>query len=161
VNVFEQATGKQAAAIDLKQYNATAIPAALNRTSNYLTHPVFNTHHSESQMMRYIKSLENKDLSLNTSMISLGSCTMKLNAATEMIPVSWPEFGGLHPFVPIDQTAGYQQILTELNQYLCAVTGFTACSLQPNSGAQGEYAGLLTIREYHKSRNEAHSEILC
>jgi glycine dehydrogenase len=159
VNVFEQATGKQAAAIDLSN-TTLAIPAALNRTSNYLTHPVFNTHHSESQMMRYIKSLENKDLSLNTSMISLGSCTMKLNAATEMIPVSWPEFGGLHPFVPIDQTAGYQQILTELNQYLCAVTGFTACSLQPNSGAQGEYAGLLTIREYHKSRNEAHRNIV-
>lgn len=159
VNVFEQATGKQAAAIDLSN-TTLAIPAALNRTSNYLTHPVFNTHHSESQMMRYIKSLENKDLSLNTSMISLGSCTMKLNAATEMIPVSWPEFGGLHPFVPIDQTAGYQQILTELNQYLCAVTGFTACSLQPNSGAQGEYTGLLAIREYHKSRNEAHRNIV-
>jgi glycine dehydrogenase len=111
-------------------------------------------------MMRYIKQLENKDLSLNTSMISLGSCTMKLNAATEMIPVSWPEFGGLHPFAPANQTAGYQQIIDELNQYLCAVTGFTACSLQPNSGAQGEYAGLLTIRAYHKSRNEVHRNIV-
>ncbi|WP_295232947.1 aminomethyl-transferring glycine dehydrogenase [Sediminibacterium sp.] len=158
VNVFEQVTGKQSAALELN--NAPALPTALVRTSTYLTHPVFNTHHSESQMMRYIKSLENKDLSLNTSMISLGSCTMKLNAATEMIPVSWPEFGGLHPFVPINQTAGYQQILTELNQYLCAVTGFTACSLQPNSGAQGEYAGLLTIREYHKSRNETFRNIV-
>lgn len=159
VKVFEQVTSKQSAALELNN-TATALPSSLSRTSTYLTHPVFNTHHSESQMMRYIKSLENKDLSLNTSMISLGSCTMKLNAATEMIPVSWPEFGGLHPFVPINQTAGYQQILTELNQYLCAVTGFTACSLQPNSGAQGEYAGLLTIREYHKSRNETFRNIV-
>lgn len=111
-------------------------------------------------MMRYIKQLENKDLSLNTSMISLGSCTMKLNAASEMIPVTWPEFGGLHPFVPASQTAGYQQIIHELNDYLCKVTGFTACSLQPNSGAQGEYAGLLTIRAYHAARNEAHRNIV-
>ncbi|MBT9483325.1 aminomethyl-transferring glycine dehydrogenase [Sediminibacterium sp.] len=159
VKVFEQVTGKQSTGVDTNN-TPTSLPTALARTSTYLTHPVFNTHHSESQMMRYIKSLENKDLSLNTSMISLGSCTMKLNAATEMIPVSWPEFGGLHPFVPINQTAGYQQILTELNQYLCAVTGFTACSLQPNSGAQGEYAGLLTIREYHKSRNETFRNIV-
>jgi glycine dehydrogenase len=159
VKLFEGITGKSAGTIAPAE-NALAIPASLQRTSAYLTHPVFNTHHSESQMMRYIKSLENKDLSLNTSMISLGSCTMKLNAATEMIPVSWPEFGGLHPFVPVNQTEGYQQILKELNDYLCAVTGFTACSLQPNSGAQGEYAGLLTIREYHKSRNEAHRNIV-
>lgn len=159
VKVFEEVTGKQSAALAFND-TATALPTTLSRTSPYLTHPVFNTHHSESQMMRYIKSLENKDLSLNTSMISLGSCTMKLNAATEMIPVSWPEFGGLHPFVPINQTEGYQQILKELNQYLCAVTGFTACSLQPNSGAQGEYAGLLTIREYHKSRNETFRNIV-
>ncbi|HLD53737.1 MAG TPA: aminomethyl-transferring glycine dehydrogenase [Sediminibacterium sp.] len=159
VKVFEQVTGKQSTGVDTNN-TPTSLPTALTRTSAYLTHPVFNTHHSESQMMRYIKSLENKDLSLNTSMISLGSCTMKLNAATEMIPVSWPEFGGLHPFVPINQTEGYQQILTELNQYLCAVTGFTACSLQPNSGAQGEYAGLLTIREYHKSRNETFRNIV-
>lgn len=159
VKVFEQVTGKQSTGVETNN-TPSALPTALTRISTYLTHPVFNTHHSESQMMRYIKSLENKDLSLNTSMISLGSCTMKLNAATEMIPVSWPEFGGLHPFVPINQTAGYQQILTELNQYLCAVTGFTACSLQPNSGAQGEYAGLLTIREYHKSRNETFRNIV-
>ena len=100
-------------------------------------------------MMRYIKSLENKDLSLTHSMISLGSCTMKLNAATEMMPVSWPEFADLHPFVPAEQAAGYHQIFEELATYLCECTGFTACSLQPNSGAQGEYAGLLTIRAYH------------
>ncbi|MEN9701439.1 MAG: aminomethyl-transferring glycine dehydrogenase, partial [Bacteroidota bacterium] len=110
--------------------------------------------------MRYIKYLENKDLSLNTSMISLGSCTMKLNAATEMIPVSWPAFSSLHPFAPNHQTLGYQELAKELSAYLCETTGFTACSLQPNSGAQGEYAGLLTIRSYHQARNEAHRDIV-
>jgi glycine dehydrogenase len=130
------------------------------RTSSYLTHPVFNTHHSESEMMRYIKSLENKDLSLNTSMISLGSCTMKLNAATELIPVSWPEFSSIHPFTPASQTKGYQYMISKLEDYLSKITGFTACSLQPNSGAQGEYAGLLTIRAYHQSRNESHRNIV-
>ncbi len=133
---------------------------SLKRTSGYLSHPVFNTHHSESQMMRYIKSLENKDLSLNTSMIALGSCTMKLNAATELIPVSWPEFGGIHPFAPASQTKGYQYIISKLEDYLCKITGFTACSLQPNSGAQGEYAGLLTIRAYHAQRNDSHRNIV-
>ena len=127
----------------------TAINPALQRTSEYLTHPVFNTHHSESLMMRYLKTLENKDLSLVHSMISLGSCTMKLNAASEMIPVSWAAFANMHPFAPKAQAAGYYQIFEELEQYLCEITGFTACSLQPNSGAQGEYAGLLAIRNYH------------
>ena len=159
VELFETLTGKKAAALNAATKNA-AIPAQLVRTSDYLTHPVFNTHHSETQMMRYIKQLENKDLSLNTSMISLGSCTMKLNAATEMIPVSWPCFGGLHPFAPASQTIGYQEIVKELSAYLCQTTGFTACSLQPNSGAQGEYAGLLTIRSYHAARNEAHRNIV-
>ena len=130
------------------------------RTSAYLTHPVFNTHRSESQMMRYIKSLENKDLSLNTSMISLGSCTMKLNAATELIPVSWPEFSSIHPFAPASQTKGYQYMIAKLEDYLSTITGFTACSLQPNSGAQGEYAGLLTIRAYHADRKESHRNIV-
>ena len=130
------------------------------RISTYLTHPVFNTHHSESQMMRYIKSLENKDLSLNTSMISLGSCTMKLNAATELIPVSWPEFSAIHPFAPASQTKGYQYIITKLEDYLSKITGFTACSLQPNSGAQGEYTGLLTIRAYHADRKENHRNVV-
>ena len=130
------------------------------RTSAFLTHPVFNTHHSESQMMRYIKSLENKDLSLNTSMISLGSCTMKLNAASELIPVSWPEFSAIHPFAPASQTKGYQYIIAKLEEYLCKITGFTACSLQPNSGAQGEYAGLLTIRAYHAERKESHRNVV-
>ena len=111
-------------------------------------------------MMRYIKSLENKDLSLNTSMISLGSCTMKLNAATELIPVSWPEFSSIHPFAPASQTKGYQYMINKLEDYLSKITGFAACSLQPNSGAQGEYAGLLTIRAYHADRNESHRNIV-
>lgn len=130
------------------------------RTSAYLTHPVFNSYHSESLMMRYIKSLENKDLSLNTSMISLGSCTMKLNAATELIPVSWPQFSAIHPFAPASQTKGYQYMITKLEEYLSKITGFNACSLQPNSGAQGEYTGLLTIRAYHAARNESHRNIV-
>ena len=159
VALFEKLTNKKAAAQNAAIKNAN-IPASLVRTSTYLQHPVFNTHHSETQMMRYIKQLENKDLSLNTSMISLGSCTMKLNAATEMIPVSWPCFGGLHPFAPSEQTKGYQEIAKELSDYLCETTGFTACSLQPNSGAQGEYAGLLTIRSYHEARNQTNRNIV-
>lgn len=136
------------------------IPSALTRTSDFLTHPVFNIHRSETEMMRYIKALENKDLSLNTSMISLGSCTMKLNAATQLIPVSWPEFNNIHPFAPSDQWKGYQKIISELEKWLNNITGFTATSLQPNSGAQGEYAGLLTIRAYHADRNNAHRDII-
>jgi glycine dehydrogenase len=136
------------------------IPAALRRKSAYLTHPVFNSHHSESQMMRYIKKLENKDLSLNTSMISLGSCTMKLNAASEMIPLSWPHWSNIHPFAPLNQAEGYQFIIDELEKYLCEITAFDACSLQPNSGAQGEYAGLLAIRSYHESRGEHHRKVM-
>lgn len=133
---------------------------ALKRTSSFLTHPVFNTHRSESQMMRYLKSLENKDLSLNTSMISLGSCTMKLNAATELIPVSWPEFSAIHPFAPVSQTEGYQEIIHTLEKFLSVITGFDACSLQPNSGAQGEYTGLLTIRAYHANNKQSHRNIM-
>lgn len=136
------------------------IPLALVRTSDYLTHPVFNIHRSESQMMRYIKQLENKDLSLNTSMISLGSCTMKLNAATEMIPLSWNHWSRMHPFAPAEQAGGYLEMIKELSTYLCEITAFDACSLQPNSGAQGEYAGLLTIRAYHESRGDHHRNIM-
>ncbi|MEY4097956.1 MAG: hypothetical protein RL170_800 [Bacteroidota bacterium] len=157
VGLFEKITGKKASS---KTAGAPSIPASLVRTSTYLQHPVFNTHHSETQMMRFIKQLENKDLSLNTSMISLGSCTMKLNAATEMIPVSWPAFSSMHPFAPSSQTLGYQEIAKELSAYLCETTGFTACSLQPNSGAQGEYAGLLTIRAYHEHHKQAHRNIV-
>jgi glycine dehydrogenase len=136
-----------------------SLPQALTRTSTFLTHPVFNSYHTESDMMRYIKRLENKDLSLMHSMISLGSCTMKLNAATEMIPVSWAEFANIHPFAPSTQTLGYQQLFKEIEEYLCECTGFTACSLQPNSGAQGEYAGLLTIRAYHEANGNANRNI--
>jgi glycine dehydrogenase len=140
------------------QYS-TKVPAILVRETAFLTHPVFNSHHTESEMMRYLKRLENKDLSLVHSMISLGSCTMKLNAATEMIPVSWPEFGGLHPFAPAKQTKGYALIINELEQYLSEITGFAACSLQPNSGAQGEYAGLLVIKALHENNRQGHRNI--
>ncbi len=138
----------------------TAIPSALQRTSSYLEHPVFNTHHSETQMMRYISKLEKKDLALNTSMISLGSCTMKLNAATELMPLSWPEFSSIHPHAPADQTVGYQQMIDELAEDLCTITGFDACSLQPNSGAQGEYAGLYTIKKYHQANGDDQRDII-
>ncbi len=134
-------------------------PSALIRKSPYLTHPVFNMHHSEHEMLRYIKRLENKDLSMVHSMISLGSCTMKLNATTEMIPLSWPEFANIHPFAPRSQAAGYLEMIGRLEDWLKEITGFTGVSLQPNSGAQGEYAGLMTIRAYHQSRNESHRKI--
>jgi glycine dehydrogenase len=158
--VFAEATGKTFTQNNAVEPTTYKFDEALKRTSSFLLHPVFNTHHSESQMMRYIKFLENKDLSLNTSMISLGSCTMKLNAATELIPVSWPEFSRLHPFAPADQTTGYLQMITELENYLSTITGFAGTSLQPNSGAQGEYAGLLTIRAYHASRGESHRNVV-
>ena len=124
------------------------------RASKYLQHPVFNSHHSETEMMRYIKKLEIKDLSLNRSMIPLGSCTMKLNAATELFALSWPEFGAIHPFVPADQAEGYHQLISELEKDLCEITGFAGISFQPNSGAAGEYAGLMVIRAYHISRGD-------
>jgi len=143
-----------------EEHISTHIPSELQRSSSYLSHPNFNTHHSESRMMRYIKQLENKDLSLNTSMISLGSCTMKLNAATEMIPVSWEGFSRLHPFAPAEQTKGYSFIIDELAHYLNVITGFDACSMQPNSGAQGEYAGLLTIRNYHIANGDQHRNVM-
>lgn len=156
VAIFKKATGKEIG-IRIEGPDETyGWQPGLKRTSDYLSHPVFNTHHSESEMMRYIKMLENKDLSLNTSMISLGSCTMKLNAATELIPVSWPEFSAIHPFAPAAQTKGYQYIISSLENYLSVITGFNACSLQPNSGAQGEYAGLLAIRAYHAAHGESH-----
>ena len=136
------------------------IPSALTRTSEYMLHPVFNSYHSETEIMRYLKMLENKDLSLTHSMIALGSCTMKLNAATELFPVSWPEFNKIHPFAPEDQTGGYNYIIKELERLLCVITGFAACSLQPNSGAQGEYAGLLSIRGYHQSKNESKRDVI-
>lgn len=135
------------------------IKPELLRRSPYLTHPVFNTHHSEHEMLRYLKMLENKDLSLVHSMIPLGSCTMKLNATAEMIPITWPELGQLHPFVPIEQAQGYAKIFQDLEKWLCEVTGFDAVSLQPNSGAQGEYTGLMVIRAYHHDRGDYHRNV--
>ncbi|RUO57931.1 aminomethyl-transferring glycine dehydrogenase [Pseudidiomarina insulisalsae] len=137
----------------------TSIPVELVRQSEILKHEVFNTHHSETEMLRYIKKLENRDLSLNHSMISLGSCTMKLNATAEMIPVTWPEFGQLHPFCPQEQASGYYELLQTLSNWLVDITGYDAMSMQPNSGAQGEYAGLLAIQKYHESRGEGHRNI--
>jgi glycine cleavage system P protein (glycine dehydrogenase) len=139
---------------------ALKAPAALVRTSDYLTHPVFNSHHSETKMMRYIRRLERKDVGLDTSMIPLGSCTMKLNAAAEMLPVTWPEFSKMHPFVPRDQAQGYAQVFQELEDALCRITGFAAVSLQPNSGAQGEFAGLMTIRAYQRDRREGRRNVV-
>jgi glycine dehydrogenase len=139
---------------------AGALPRALRRTSPFLTHPVFNSHHSETKMMRYIKSLERKDVGLDTSMIPLGSCTMKLNAASEMIPVTWPEFSRMHPFAPRSQAEGYTQVFRELEEAVCRLTGFAAVSLQPNSGAQGEFAGLMTIRAYHRDRGEGRRNVV-
>jgi glycine dehydrogenase len=136
-----------------------SMPAGLSRTSGFLEHPVFNRHHSEHEITRYIKQLESKDLSLVHSMISLGSCTMKLNATTEMIPLSWPEWNSIHPFVPAWQAEGYYGLMNNLTHWLKEVTGFAGISLQPNSGAQGEYAGLMTIRAYHKSRSDDHRNI--
>jgi len=131
----------------------------IGRTSKFLQHPVFNRYHSETEMLRYIKRLESRDLSLTASMIPLGSCTMKLNAAAEMFPVSWPEFAKIHPFAPIKQTRGYQKLFEQLETWLAEITGFAGISLQPNAGSQGEYAGLLVIRAYHESRNESHRTV--
>jgi glycine dehydrogenase len=143
----------------ITEQGTTFLPETLERESDYLTHPVFNTHHSETSMLRYLKRLENRDLALTHSMISLGSCTMKLNATAEMIPISWPEFARIHPFAPRAQTKGYRVLLEELDTMLRAITGFDAISMQPNSGAQGEYAGLLAIRRYQQAEGEAHRHI--
>jgi glycine dehydrogenase len=138
---------------------APGIPSPLQRTTPYLRHPVFNAHHSETEMLRYLKQLENKDLALNQSMIPLGSCTMKLNATSEMIPITWPQFANLHPFAPKEQAVGYSLMIEELERWLCAITGFDAICMQPNSGAQGEYAGLLAIRKYHESRQQGGRDV--
>jgi glycine dehydrogenase len=159
VAIFARAVGRGAPSVEL-QAGGESLPVALRRSTPFLTHPVFNTHHSETQMMRYIKSLERKDVGLDTSMIALGSCTMKLNAASEMIPVSWPEFSKMHPFAPASQVQGYADIFRELESALCRITGLAAVSLQPNSGAQGEFAGLMTIRAYHRGRGDARRNVV-
>lgn len=159
--VFGAGHGLDVAQLDaaIVANGSTSIPADLVRTSKYLTHPVFNQYHSETEMLRYIKKLENKDLALNHAMISLGSCTMKLNATAEMIPVTWPEFASLHPFVPKNQAEGYYQMIGELADWLVNITGYDQMSMQPNSGAQGEYAGMIAIRKYHESRGDSHRNI--
>jgi len=158
IAIFAEATGKEAFTVSgLSSQNN--FPTSLERTSTFLQHEVFNNHHSESQLMRYIKKLERKDLSLNHSMISLGSCTMKLNAAAEMLPLSMPNWNSIHPFAPAEQTEGYLTMLKKLEQQLNVVTGFAGTTLQPNSGAQGEYAGLMAIRAYHLSRGDAHRNV--
>lgn len=158
ISIFAETTGKESFSIS-ELSTTNNIPSSLERTSSFLTHDVFNSHHSESQLMRYIKKLERKDLSLNHSMISLGSCTMKLNAAAEMLPLSMANWNSIHPFAPIEQTEGYQIMLKKLEHQLNVVTGFAGTTLQPNSGAQGEYAGLMAIRAYHLSRGDNHRNV--
>ncbi len=162
LNVFAKAAGKEYHSIASSVFNVALLSFSENliRKSAFMLHPVFNSFHSETEMMRYIKKLENKDLSLNTSMIPLGSCTMKLNPATSMMPVSWPEFSQLHPFVPAAQAEGYHELIEDMSQIICKVTGLKAASLQPNSGAQGEYAGLMTIRAYFADKGEAQRNVV-
>lgn len=158
ISVFASVAGKSAGAVSIKNSN-TISSSTLNRTSAYLTHPIFNSFQSESEMMRYIKRLENKDLSLVHSMISLGSCTMKLNSASELLPLTWPEFANIHPFVPANQATGFEELIQTLDKDLSNITGFAKMSFQPNSGAQGEYAGLMVIREYHITNNGSHRNV--
>ncbi|WP_162064314.1 aminomethyl-transferring glycine dehydrogenase [Vibrio taketomensis] len=157
--IFDVTENVTELASEIEKNEFAAIPESCRRSTQYLTHPVFNTHHSETQMMRYLKQLENKDFSLTHGMIPLGSCTMKLNAAAEMIPVTWPEFGAIHPFAPLEQAAGYSALAKDLKEKLCEITGYDDFSLQPNSGASGEYAGLIAIQRYHESRGDTHRNV--
>lgn len=159
LDLFAGADASAPATVSELAARTAGLPAALLRDDAILTHPVFNTHHSETGMLRYLKRLESRDLSLVHGMIPLGSCTMKLNASAEMLPITWPEFAGLHPFAPLDQAQGYRQLFADLERWLAACTGFAAVSLQPNAGSQGEYAGLLAIRRYHASRGESGRDI--
>ncbi|MDQ1920665.1 aminomethyl-transferring glycine dehydrogenase [Massilia pseudoviolaceinigra] len=160
--IFAQGVSSSPASPDFDAFDASAqdaYPEALARTSAYLTHPTFNRYHAEHEMLRYLRGLADKDLALDRTMIPLGSCTMKLNATSEMIPVTWPEFSNIHPFAPDAQTVGYREMIGQLEDMLCALTGYAAVSLQPNAGSQGEYAGLLVIKAYHESRGEGHRNI--
>src|SRR5699024_4586651 len=158
-NVFTK--GDEASAVSyFLEKDLDDLPNTLKRKSPFLTHPIFHSYHSETRFMRYLRKLVNKDLALDRSMIPLGSCTMKLNAATELIPLSWPEFASIHPYVPESQAEGYHQILNELSEMLCQITGLSACSLQPNSGAQGELAGLMTMKAYHEDHDDAQRDVV-
>ncbi len=159
VEAVWRAFGGKLAYADVESASSEAIPADLKRGSAFLTHPVFHAHRSETELLRYMRKLADRDLALDRAMIPLGSCTMKLNATTEMVPLTWPEFGQLHPFAPSEQAAGYHALFARLERWLCDITGYEAISLQPNSGAQGEYAGLLAIRGYHAARGEAHRNV--
>ena len=159
IGIFAEAAGKKAEKVTFLD-DCTVLDPDMLREDEFMAQPVFNIYHSETAMMRYMKNLERRDISLATSMISLGSCTMKLNAAVEMMPITWPEFGGMHPFVPFDQAEGYQQMIRETEQMLEKVTGFAGCSLMPNSGAAGEYTALMVLRQYHISRGEGHRKVM-
>src|SRR5690606_28735136 len=159
--VFAAGVGKDAAAVgNLEEDAGNGVPQALLRSSEPLPHPVFSRIRSETEMLRYLRGLSDKDLALDRTMIPLGSCTMKLNATAEMIPITWPEFAQIHPFAPTEQVQGYHQLVQELSAALCQITGYDAISLQPNSGAQGEYAGLLAIRAYHRAQGQ-HQRDVC
>jgi glycine dehydrogenase len=159
VEAVWRAFGGKLAYAEVEAGAREALPSELKRASAFLSHPVFNTHRSETELLRYMRKLSDRDLALDRAMIPLGSCTMKLNATSEMIPLTWPEFGALHPFAPADQAAGYHALFKRLEKWLCDITGYDAISLQPNSGAQGEYAGLLAIRGYHAARGEPHRKV--
>lgn len=162
INIFTRATGSSPATFSSlsEPSSSSPVPASLHRTTEFMPHSVFNSHHSETEMLRYIYHLQSKDLGLVHAMIPLGSCTMKLNSTSSMAPLTWPEFSAVHPFAPVDQVQGYLEMIKELEEDLCKITGFAACSLQPNSGAAGEYAGLSVIRAYHESRGE-HQRNIC
>ena len=159
VEAVWRAFGGKLSYAEVEAHASDTLPAALQRTTAFLTHPVFHEHRSETELLRYMRKLSDRDLALDRAMIPLGSCTMKLNATTEMIPLTWPEFGSLHPFAPADQARGYHALFARLEKWLADITGYDAVSLQPNSGAQGEYAGLLAIRAYHAARGESHRKI--